>query len=283
MKIGFGSDLLGQLQTDHCTEFTIRAEAMRPQDIIRSATLVNAEIVRAEGKLGELIPGAYADLLVVDGDPVSRYRRVPQRRQQPERHHVARPVREERNVRPTSDTLTLPSSCPCRRASMRPRGLRGQPLDSRLRGNDGGWVGLSATWYDAVSLVTTSSAATPRLPVLQRVALDLLVFIGAALIGVPLALTLYLSVFDEKLILFPPRGYTLSWYPAIIPQFRRPAADQPGTGSAGGGRQPAARRARRHRAVALPLPRPAAIAALLLAPITVPGIALGLAIYVSWC
>ncbi len=69
VKIGFGSDLLGQLQTDHCTEFTIRAEAMRPQDIIRSATLVNAEIVRAEGKLGELIPGAYADLLVVDGDP----------------------------------------------------------------------------------------------------------------------------------------------------------------------------------------------------------------------
>jgi imidazolonepropionase-like amidohydrolase len=69
VKIGFGSDLLGQLQTDHCTEFTIRAEGMRPQEIIRSATLVNAEIVRAEGKLGELIPGAYADLLVIDGDP----------------------------------------------------------------------------------------------------------------------------------------------------------------------------------------------------------------------
>jgi imidazolonepropionase-like amidohydrolase len=69
VKIGFGSDLLGQLQTDHCTEFTIRAEAMRPQDIIRSATLVNAEIVCAEGELGELVPGAHADLLVVDGDP----------------------------------------------------------------------------------------------------------------------------------------------------------------------------------------------------------------------
>ncbi len=69
VKIGFGSDLLGQLQTDHCTEFTIRSEAMPPQDIIRSATLVNTEIVRAEGRLGELIPGAYADLLVLDGDP----------------------------------------------------------------------------------------------------------------------------------------------------------------------------------------------------------------------
>jgi imidazolonepropionase-like amidohydrolase len=69
VKIGFGSDLLGQLQNDHCNEFTIRREAMSAQEIIRSATLVNAEIVRQEGMLGELIPGAHADLLVVDGDP----------------------------------------------------------------------------------------------------------------------------------------------------------------------------------------------------------------------
>jgi imidazolonepropionase-like amidohydrolase len=69
VKIGFGSDLLGQLQNDHCNEFTIRGEVMRPQDVIRSATLINAEIVCQEGKLGELIPGAHADLLVVDGDP----------------------------------------------------------------------------------------------------------------------------------------------------------------------------------------------------------------------
>jgi imidazolonepropionase-like amidohydrolase len=69
VKIGFGSDLLGQLQNDHCNEFTIRRETMSAQDIIRSATLVNAEIVRQEGRIGELIPGAYADLLVVDGDP----------------------------------------------------------------------------------------------------------------------------------------------------------------------------------------------------------------------
>jgi imidazolonepropionase-like amidohydrolase len=69
VKIGFGSDLLGQLQNDHTNEFSIRAEVMRAPEVIRSATLVNAEIVRQEGKLGELIPGAYADLLVVDGDP----------------------------------------------------------------------------------------------------------------------------------------------------------------------------------------------------------------------
>jgi imidazolonepropionase-like amidohydrolase len=69
VKIGFGSDLLGQLQNDHCNEFTIRREVMSAQEIIRSATLVNAEIVRQEGKIGELIPGANADLLVMEGDP----------------------------------------------------------------------------------------------------------------------------------------------------------------------------------------------------------------------
>jgi len=69
VKIGFGSDLLGQLQNDHCREFLIRSEVMKPQEIIRSATLVNAEIVRQTGKLGEITAGAFADMLVVDGDP----------------------------------------------------------------------------------------------------------------------------------------------------------------------------------------------------------------------
>ncbi len=69
VKLGFGSDLLGQLQNDHTNEFAIRREVMSAPEIIRSATLVNAEIVRQEGRIGELIPGAFADLLVVDGDP----------------------------------------------------------------------------------------------------------------------------------------------------------------------------------------------------------------------
>ncbi|HTU56193.1 MAG TPA: amidohydrolase family protein [Acetobacteraceae bacterium] len=69
VKVGFGSDLLGQLQNDQCNEFTIRSGIMSPAEIIRSATIVNAEILRREGRLGEIVPGAEADLLVVDGDP----------------------------------------------------------------------------------------------------------------------------------------------------------------------------------------------------------------------
>ncbi|MBO0759264.1 MAG: amidohydrolase family protein, partial [Bradyrhizobiaceae bacterium] len=70
VKIGFGTDLLGQLQVDQSREFLIRAELMQPIEIIRSATLTNAEILQKPGELGELVPGAYADLLVIDGNPL---------------------------------------------------------------------------------------------------------------------------------------------------------------------------------------------------------------------
>jgi imidazolonepropionase-like amidohydrolase len=69
VEIGFGTDLLGQLQTDQSREFLIRSEIERPIEVLRAATLVNARILRQEGKLGELVPGAFADLLVVEGDP----------------------------------------------------------------------------------------------------------------------------------------------------------------------------------------------------------------------
>ncbi len=70
VDIGFGTDLVGDLQTDQCHEFLLRAEVMRPIDIIRSATLVNARILRRERQLGEIVPGAMADLLVVEGNPL---------------------------------------------------------------------------------------------------------------------------------------------------------------------------------------------------------------------
>src|SRR5688572_28369962 len=69
VKVGFGSDLLGQLQDEQSREFLLRAEVLRPMEIIRSATTIGAEIIRMPGKLGVIEPGAIADLLVVDGDP----------------------------------------------------------------------------------------------------------------------------------------------------------------------------------------------------------------------
>jgi imidazolonepropionase-like amidohydrolase len=70
VKVGFGSDLLGQLQEEQSREFLLRREVMSPIEIIRSATTVGAEIVRMQGKLGIVEPGAIADLIVVDGNPL---------------------------------------------------------------------------------------------------------------------------------------------------------------------------------------------------------------------
>ena len=123
-------------------------------------------------------------------------------------------------------------------------------------------------------------AAGRGLAWLERTSVGVLVWIGIALIGVPLLLTLYLSVFDEKLILFPPRGYTLDWYAALLPNFAKPIVTsiQLGAAAVCGSLLlgiPAGIGLSRYR-----FRGRTAVATLLLAPLTVPGIALGLAIYV---
>jgi imidazolonepropionase-like amidohydrolase len=70
VKIGFGTDLLGAMHEHQSREFLIRAEAMTPFEAIRSATLVNAELLQMAGKLGVVASGAIADLLVVNGNPL---------------------------------------------------------------------------------------------------------------------------------------------------------------------------------------------------------------------
>jgi imidazolonepropionase-like amidohydrolase len=70
VRMGFGTDLLGELHDQQSREFRIRREVLSAAEILRSATIVNAEILRAEGELGVVREGARADLLVVDGDPL---------------------------------------------------------------------------------------------------------------------------------------------------------------------------------------------------------------------
>jgi imidazolonepropionase-like amidohydrolase len=70
VPVAYGSDLLGQLQEEQSREFLIRGEVMKPDEVIRSATTVAARVLRREGKLGIIAPGAFADLLVVDGNPL---------------------------------------------------------------------------------------------------------------------------------------------------------------------------------------------------------------------
>jgi imidazolonepropionase-like amidohydrolase len=71
VKVGYGTDLLGVTYVQECREFTIRRAVFTPLELLRQATSVNAELMMMEGKLGCVAPGAYADLLVVDGDPLA--------------------------------------------------------------------------------------------------------------------------------------------------------------------------------------------------------------------
>jgi imidazolonepropionase-like amidohydrolase len=71
VKIALGSDLLGNMHSSQYEEFTLRQEAMKPAEILMSATSVNAELMHQQGRLGVVAPGAIADLLVVDGDPTA--------------------------------------------------------------------------------------------------------------------------------------------------------------------------------------------------------------------
>jgi imidazolonepropionase-like amidohydrolase len=70
VPVGYGTDLLGALQMEQSREFTIRQEVLSPIEIIRAATTIGARIVRQEGKIGTLKVGAFADLIVIDGDPL---------------------------------------------------------------------------------------------------------------------------------------------------------------------------------------------------------------------
>lgn len=70
VKIGFGTDLLGDLQEKQLSELLLRAELQSPADVLRSATSINAEILMRSGELGVVQVGAIADLLIVQGNPL---------------------------------------------------------------------------------------------------------------------------------------------------------------------------------------------------------------------
>ena len=70
VRMGFGTDLLGEAQRLQSDEFRLRAEVLSPAEVIASATLIGAEVLGMTDKLGRIVPGAFADVLVVDGNPL---------------------------------------------------------------------------------------------------------------------------------------------------------------------------------------------------------------------
>jgi imidazolonepropionase-like amidohydrolase len=72
VKIVFGTDM-GGIPWDQpmAQEFpTMTKLGMTPMDAIKSATLHAAEMLNAQGDLGVVAAGAYADIIAVAGDPL---------------------------------------------------------------------------------------------------------------------------------------------------------------------------------------------------------------------
>jgi imidazolonepropionase-like amidohydrolase len=72
VKIVFGTDMGGIPWTEPIAqEFSRMVElGMSPMDAIESATSRPAEMLDMQGRIGVVAPGAYADIVAVDGDPL---------------------------------------------------------------------------------------------------------------------------------------------------------------------------------------------------------------------
>jgi imidazolonepropionase-like amidohydrolase len=73
LKIVFGTDVGGFPWTEPIAqEFTIMKKlGMPPMEAIRSATARPAEMLGMTGEIGVIAPGSYADIIAVQGDPLS--------------------------------------------------------------------------------------------------------------------------------------------------------------------------------------------------------------------
>lgn len=69
-KLGLGTDLIGALHKHQSLELVIRGEITSAFDVLHAVTATNAELLNCKGELGIVAPGARADLLVVDGNPL---------------------------------------------------------------------------------------------------------------------------------------------------------------------------------------------------------------------
>jgi len=82
VRIVLGTDLFGARAHEQSLEFGARLKWFEPVDVLRQATSGSAELLARttyrnpykDGPLGVLVEGAYADLLIVDGNPLEDLR-----------------------------------------------------------------------------------------------------------------------------------------------------------------------------------------------------------------
>jgi imidazolonepropionase-like amidohydrolase len=71
VELGFGTDLLGEGQPWQNQEFAIRAELEPAADVLRSMYNVNPKLCGLAGEIGVLAPGASADVVITEVDPLA--------------------------------------------------------------------------------------------------------------------------------------------------------------------------------------------------------------------
>jgi len=71
VRIAYGSDLLGGMHRHQAHEFRIRGQVQSTVEVLRSATTTAADLLGLAGEVGIVAPGAHADLLLIDGDPLA--------------------------------------------------------------------------------------------------------------------------------------------------------------------------------------------------------------------
>ena len=71
VKIAFGTDAGTFKHGTNAQEFSLMVAAgMTPMEAIRSATVVTADLLSRSDQLGTIVPGKFADLIAVDGNPL---------------------------------------------------------------------------------------------------------------------------------------------------------------------------------------------------------------------
>jgi imidazolonepropionase-like amidohydrolase len=68
VKVGFGSDLMGELEDDQLQGVRLQIEASGVLETLRSMTTINAELLQND-RIGCLSPGSVGDAVILDGNP----------------------------------------------------------------------------------------------------------------------------------------------------------------------------------------------------------------------
>ncbi|TGS43771.1 MULTISPECIES: amidohydrolase family protein [unclassified Mesorhizobium] len=72
IPMAYGTDLVGNMMQElQLQEFSIRREVVPSSELLKSATIVGAELVKMENQIGRVANGYFADLIAIKGNPLN--------------------------------------------------------------------------------------------------------------------------------------------------------------------------------------------------------------------